>query len=87
MKQSEVKALGKEIIDQIFPSLLKSPEKTDWQKAFAFIQKKIAELEAKARMPESDTHDIRELWAWNSCRRQLADRYGRKFIKPKLFLK
>lgn len=82
MKQSEVRQLGKEIINQIFPAVICSNQKEDWQKAFDFLHKKITELEIKAGQPEATNHNIRELWAFNSCRRQLCERYGRKFIKP-----
>lgn len=84
MKQSEVFAGGKEILDQVFSGLLLSKDKEEWQKAFYFVNKKIAELEAFAYLSDSSILDIQNLWMWKSCRRQLSQRYGKKFIIPHL---
>ena len=84
MKQSDVKKLGKKIIDDIFPALVKSDNKKDWIKAFGFLVKKLADLEYRAGLPSATDHDIRELWAWSSARRQLSSLYGKRFIIPNL---
>ena len=84
MKQSEAQKLGKKIIDDIFPALVKSNDKRDWMRAFSFLVRKLTDLEYKAGLPIATDHDIRELWAWNSARRQLSKIYGQKFIIPNL---
>ena len=84
MKQLEVRKLGKQIVNDVFSGLIKSKNKEDWINAFNFLVKKLTELEKKAGLPTATDHDIRELWAWSSARKQLSKIYGQKFIIPNL---
>ncbi|RAL56485.1 hypothetical protein BLM37_03160 [Candidatus Gracilibacteria bacterium GN02-873] len=73
MKISEIQKEAKNIIADIFPLVVKSDNKEDWIKALNFIVTKIFMLENGERGEA--------LFYWREVRRQMTDKFGKKFIK------
>lgn len=85
MHQSEVRKSGLQILKDVYWTVLKSDDKDLWKQAIASTHQHIARLErevreAAARDDECANAMVVNLWAWNSARRQLCARFGRKFI-------
>ncbi len=83
MKKSQVIAEGRMIIKTIYAQVLKSDDKDLWERALDSMHSHIYKLEIKVRQPEATNHDIRNLWYWNSARRQFVSKFGKKFISKK----
>lgn len=65
--------------------MLESDDKELWKKAIDSTHHHIARLEQKVREAAANDDEradamVVNLWAWNSARRQLCARFGRKFI-------
>lgn len=77
---------GNKILDDVFSSVLQSHEKSLWKKAMHAMSQHIQKLEIDARYtsyhdPEEADHLIRQLWYWQSARKQLCSRFGKRFIR------
>ena len=75
MKQSEIRAKGKKIIETVFAGALNSKEKEVWKRAIAGAQNHVAKLKAM--------NDPETLWVWESALSQLANKFGNKFIEKR----
>lgn len=73
MKISEIQKEAKNIIADIFSTVIKSENKEDWVKALNFIVTKIFMLENWERGEA--------LFYWREVRRQMTDKFWKKFIK------
>lgn len=78
---------GLRIIKDVYWTVLGSDDKELWKYALDSMHRHIAELESKVkREAAADSENanflVTELWAWNSARRQLCHRFGKKFIRP-----
>jgi hypothetical protein len=85
VQQNEVRKNGLQILRDVYSTVLKSDDKDLWKQAIESTHRHIAHLERK--VGEAAAHDdecadamVINLWAWNSARRQLCARFGRKFI-------
>lgn len=77
---------GTKILNDIFSVVLLSDEKKLWKKAMHSMTSHIEKLENEARYtsyhnPDEADHLIRQLWYWQSARKQLCTRFGRRFIR------
>lgn len=77
---------GTKILNDIFYVVLLSDEKELWKKAMNSMTSHIEKLEKEARYtsyydPDEADHLIRQLWYWQSARKQLCARFGRRFIR------
>jgi hypothetical protein len=84
--QSEVRANGLQILKDVYFTVLDSKDKELWKKAIASMHRHVAELEVRVKKAAADDAPdanflVTELWAWNSARRQLCARFGRRFIR------
>lgn len=87
MQQREVRKSGLRIIESVFHAVLDNDDKNLWKRALSTMQRRITELECRVRREaaagsEDANFLVTELWAWNSARRQLAARFGKKYIIP-----
>lgn len=62
---SHIRSEAKKIINDLFFYLKKSDKKEDWQKAFAFLERKIFTLENGSRGEA--------MFVWRDVRRQLSN--------------
>lgn len=90
MKQSEIRAEAEKIIKTIFPQLAKSDEKEVWKKAISACGAQAEKNDAKVReivatgSDEDTAKYTRNYYVWDRARFILANRFGKKFIKPKM---
>jgi hypothetical protein len=89
MKTSAIRRGGLEILQTIYAPVLKSTDKSLWKRALDSIHQRIHNLECR-KVEQTMTgsgdidHTIRDLWFWNSARRQFMGKFGKKFITPHL---
>lgn len=75
MKISEIQKGGLEILNTVFCNVLRSPDRDVWKKAIVFIEENIKRMRI-----ESYDENIIKIYLWDSARKQLCKRFGKKFI-------
>lgn len=76
---------GQQILKDVFSAVLQSEDKELWKKAMKALTQHIEKLEIDARCtsyhnPDEADHLIRQLWYWQSARKQFCAKFGKHFI-------
>jgi len=87
MKQSEIYTEAKDVLNNVFSSLLKSEDKATWKKALDFSSVKIQDCNLRANKAimqnneEEGTKYLQKKEIWNKVHFLLLKAYGTKFIR------
>lgn len=90
MKIKAINNEAKKIINTVFKYVKNSNDKILWKKSIIFINQKINKLKklrTEVIYTEKACSVIRELWIWESVRKQIIKKFGKKFICKNIQMK